>query len=233
MALTPVENEAFVREVDDDLRREQMAGLARRWGMVGGGLVLAALVALAAFLWWQNHRTAQAGAESEQLAQVLSDVDVGKAKATDPRLAALADSSRDGNRALARMTQAGIAAKAGAADAAARYRAIADDAALPRAVRELAMIRATTLEFDTVAPQQVVARMKPLAVPGAAWFGSAGELVAAADLKLNRRDLAGPLYAAIARDTVVPASIRGRAAGMATVLGQQVTPAASAGALKE
>ena len=232
MALTPAENDAFLREVDDNLRRERMAGLARRWGLAGGAVVVAALAALAFFLWWQSHRAAQAGAESEQLAQVLNDVDVGKANAADPRLAALAESSRDGNRALARMTQAGIAAKAAPAAGAARYRGIADDATLPRAVRDLAMIRATTLEFDTLPPQQVVARMKPLAVPGAAWFGSAGELTAAADLKMNRRDLAGPLYAAIARDTIVPASIRGRAAGMAIVLGQQVTPTASA-ALKE
>lgn len=230
MALTPADNEAFLREVDDNLRREQMAGLARRWGMVGGAIVVVALAALALFLWWQSHRAGQAGAESEQLAQVLSDVDVGKANAADPRLATLADSSRDGTRALARMTQAGIAAKSAPAAGAARYRAIADDAGLPQAVRDLAMIRATMLEFDTLPPQQVVARMQPLAGPGGAWFGSAGELVAAADLKMNRRDLAGPLYAKIAVDTNVPASIRGRAAGMAIVLGQ---PIASAAALKE
>ena len=95
------------------------------------------------------------------------------------------------------------------------------------------MIRATTMQFDTLPPAQVVARLKPLAVPGGAWFGSAGELTAAAHLKMNRRDLAAPLLALIAQDVNVPPTIRGRAASMATALGQSVAPNASVAALKE
>ena len=117
------------------------------------------------------------------------------------------------------------------ADAAKRFDAISNDSAQPQPIRDLAAIRATTLQFDTLPPAQVVARMKPLAVPGAAWFGSAGELTVAAYLKMNRRDLAAPLLVSIARDENVPPTIRGRAGSMATALGQSVAP--SAAALKE
>jgi hypothetical protein len=233
LALTPTDNEAFLREVDDNLRRDQMAGLAKRWGRAGGGIVVAFLVLLAAFLWWRNHRAEQAGAEGEQLAQVLNDLSVGRANPNDPRLAALAQSSRDGYRAMARLTQASIAAQANPAAAAADYNAIAADAGLPQAARDLALIRALTLQFDSVPPAEVVARLKPLVTPGAPWFGSAGELTGMAYLRMNRRDLAGPLFAAIARDDQVPGSLRGRAAGMATALGQTVAPIAPAGAIKE
>jgi hypothetical protein len=233
LALTPTENEAFLREVDENLRRDQMTGLARKWGRVIGALVIVLLIALAAFLWWRNHRAEQAGIEGEQLAQVLSDIDIGRAQPTDPRLAALASSPRDGYRAMARLTQAGITSRTDPVAAAANYEAIAGDADLPKATRDLALIRATTIRFDALKPEEVVARMKPLATPDAAWFGSAGELMAMAYLKMNRRDLAGPLFAAIVRDTRVPAGLRGRAAGMATALGQTVATITPDGAPEE
>jgi hypothetical protein len=65
----------------------------------------------------------------------------------------------------------------------------------------------------------VIARLKPLAKPGNPWFGSAGELVAMAYLKEGKKDLAGPLFAAIAKDEDAPKSMRSRARQMAGVLG--------------
>ena len=61
--------------------------------------------------------------------------------------------------------------------------------------------------------------MKPLAVEGAPWFGSAGELVALAYVKMGKSDLAGPMFAAMAKDGGVPDSIRSRARQMAGVMG--------------
>lgn len=233
MALTPTDNEAFLREVDDDLRRDRMVHFGRRWGRplaLGLGLALALL---AGFLLWQNHRKAQAGADAEAFTAVLADIDQGKANAADPRLAALAASPRDGYRGLARLTAAGIKGRSDAKGAAADYLAIAADSGLPQPIRDLATLRGTTLQFDTLPPQAVVDRLKPLAVPGAPWYGSAGELTAMAYIKMNKPNLAGPLLAGIARDPGVPTSLRGRAAGMASALGQTVAPIASPATLKE
>ncbi len=68
-------------------------------------------------------------------------------------------------------------------------------------------------------PDDVIARLKPLAKPGNPWFGSAGELVAMAYLKQGKRDLAGPLFASIAKDENAPKSMRSRARQMAGMLG--------------
>ena len=65
----------------------------------------------------------------------------------------------------------------------------------------------------------MVDRLKPLAVEGAPWFGSAGELVAVAYMKMGKNDLAGPMFAAMAKDDKVPQSIRSRARQMAGVMG--------------
>jgi hypothetical protein len=223
LALTPAENDAFLREVDDDLRRDQLAGFGRRWGRPIAAAVVVGLILLAAILWWRHHREQQAGAAGEQLAGVLNDVEVGRAGATDPRLASLAQGGSDGYRALARMTQAGLAARTDPVAGAASYQAMANDATLPQAIRDLALIRATTLQFDTLNPAEVVARMQPLAAAGSPWFGSAGELMALAYLKQNRPAQAGPLFARIAAAPETPETLRGRAASMATSLGQSVT----------
>jgi hypothetical protein len=85
--------------------------------------------------------------------------------------------------------------------------------------RDLALIRQTALEFEALKPQQVVDRLKPLAIEGAPWFGSAGELVAIAYMKMGKNDLAGPIFAAMAKDANVPQSIRSRARQMAGLMG--------------
>jgi hypothetical protein len=233
LALTPTENEAFLREVDDNLRRDQMTGLARKWGTVGAMAVGLFLMGLAAFLWWRNHQAEQAGKDGEQLIQVLGAAEVGSASPSDQRLTDLANSPRDGYRTLAKLTQAGLTAKDDPAAGAKAYQAIADDHGNPQAMRDLATIRAVALAFDSLQPADVVAKLKPLTVASNPWFPSAGEMTALAYLKMNRKDLAAPLFAAIARDNDAPVGIRGRAAGMATALGQDVAAIAPAGALKE
>ena len=65
----------------------------------------------------------------------------------------------------------------------------------------------------------MVDRLKPLAVPGNPWFGSAGEMVAISYLNMNKSDLAGPLFAQLAKDETVPPTIRSRALQMAGVEG--------------
>ena len=89
----------------------------------------------------------------------------------------------------------------------------------PQAYRDLATLREVAASFDSMDKAEVVKRLKPLAVPGNPWFGSAGELLAMAYLEQNRRDLAGPLLAQIAKDEDAPRSVRSRARQLAGTLG--------------
>jgi hypothetical protein len=105
------------------------------------------------------------------------------------------------------------------AGAAKAFFAVADDADAPEAYRNLAAIRGVTVNYDSMKPEDVIARLKPLAAPGNAWFGSAGEMVAMAYLKQGKTNLAGPLFASIAKDKDVPQSLQTRARQMAGILG--------------
>jgi hypothetical protein len=118
------------------------------------------------------------------------------------------------------MTLAAIAQQQGKSDdAAKRFAAIAADATMPQPYRDLAAVREVTIRFDAMKPDQVVARLKPLAVPGKPFFGSAGELVAMAYLAQGKTDLAGALFAQIGKDKTAPDSLRARARQMASGLG--------------
>ncbi|MDB5718596.1 MAG: hypothetical protein JWM38_2023 [Sphingomonas bacterium] len=229
MALTPQNNEAFYREVDDELRREQLATVWQRYGRIALIVIALALVAFAGYLWWQHERTKQAGRDSEALTAVLTDLGTGKTAGAKAKLDQLAQSSRPAYSATARLTSAAMAIEANdTKGAVTQYRAIADDSSVPAAFRDLALIRQTALEYDALPPADVIARLKPLAVTGNPWFGSAGEMVAVAHLKMNQPALAGPIFAAIARDEAVPETIRSRAARMAGVLGVDVAAAPKA-----
>lgn len=233
MALTPQNNDAFFREVDEELRRDQVGTLWRRYGrLMLLGLALA-LAALAAFLWWQHDRTEKAGADGETLTHVLADLSEGKTEGAQAKLDTLAGSPRDGYRAAARLTSAAIALdRKDTKAAAASYAAVAGDATLPQAFRDLALVRRTAVEFDTLPPSTVIDRLKPLAGGGQAWSASAGEMVAIAHLKMNQPQLAGPVFAAIAKDESAPESLRSRATRMAGALGLDVV-AQPTGAGKE
>jgi hypothetical protein len=229
LAIAPPNEDAFLREVDDNLRHDRMVGLARRYGRIAVIVVGALLVLLALGLWWRSYREKQAGGDSEQLVVALAPAGAGGAPDA-AALGTLAQSSRKGYRYAALLAQAGEAQRTGdAKGAAGKYEAIAADTGAPQAYRDLATVRAVAAGFDTLPPQTVIARLKPLAIAGNPYFPSAAELTAAAWIKDKHPERAGPLFAAIARDPQAPASLRGRAAGMATALGQAIAdPAAPA-----
>lgn len=220
MALTPQNEDAFKREVDEELRRDQMGQLWRRYGIIATVVVVLGLAAFGGFLWWKAEQRQKAGGDGELLTQALTDLGQGKEAGVPAKLDTLARSPHDAYRAAAALTRAAMAAGKNDAKAAiAQYKQVADDADLPQPFRDLATIRGTALEFDTLPPAEVVARLKPLAVSGNPWFGSAGEMVAVAYIKMNKPELAGPLFAAIAKDEQVPETIRGRVTRVAGALG--------------
>ena len=221
MAVAPEPNQAFLREVDDELRRDRAEQFFRRHGaivIVAVGLFLAAA---GGWLWWQNQRQASAGQQAEALNQAINDIATGGATADKGRAAleTIAKTSRDGYGALARLTLAAAALQKDDAKTATRlWSEVAADESVAQPFRDLALIRQTTAEFETLPLGTVKARLQGLAVPGNPWFGSAGELVAVAMLKAGDKAGAAAIYEKLAKDNGVPGTIRSRAVQMAGVL---------------
>jgi hypothetical protein len=227
LALPPATDpgESFIREVDEEYRRDQ---LARFWTRYGRWLLIALglfLVAFAGYLYWREEQNRAAGDFGAKVLQAADQLEAGNTQDAAPVFAEATTSSREGYEAIGRLAQAALAASQGkTADAANMYAAVAaaDDLAQP--FRDLATIRQTMLQFDTLPPATVIARLQPLAKAGSPWFGTAGEMLAVAHMRSGKPELAGPLFAAIAKDTTVPASIRARTGQMASMLGVSALP---------
>ena len=224
MALPTDPAESFVREVDENLRRDQAHDFLKKNGPWIVGAILLFLAAVAGWLYWQDRQQKQAELETERLNAVMAQVGAGQVAQANPQLATLEESSADGVSAAARLTKAAIALeKADRKTAIDEYRSVMDDKGLAQPYRDLATIRLTALEFDRMKPEDVIARLQPLAEAGNPWFGSAGEMTAMAMLKQGRKSEAGRMFAAIAADNQVPDTIRSRAVQIAGTLGVDAT----------
>lgn len=226
MALPPDTSETFLREVDENLRRDKVRDYFRDNANFLIGAVVLFLALSGGLIWYQEHKRQVAERHVEQLAEAYKNIGVGNISKVPQQLDDLSNASSDGVRATAMFTRAALALQQNDQKlATATYAKIAADSSLPEAYRNAALIRQTALEFDQLQPQQVIARMQPLAQAGEPWFGSAGEMTALALIKQGKSAEAGQLFAKIANDKSVPESIRSRAVQIAGSLGADASAA--------
>lgn len=225
MAIKPQDADTFLKEVDEELRKERLNQFMARYGWAIIAAVVLVLGAIGGFIWWQGRQEAKAAEQGEALLEALDSIESGNRNAASPKIGQVAASDVEGYRVAALFARASTQAEAGNGQAAiATLRSIAENEELAEPYRQAALVRQTALEFDRMQPQAVIRRLGPLARPGQAWFGSAGEMVGIAHLKMRRPDLAGPLFQRIGRDESVPPSIRTRAIQMAGSLGYDAMP---------
>jgi hypothetical protein len=246
LALTPTtppagnrtgSDEVFLREVDDAVRASDLQTFWKRYGRWLLGVLVLGIAAFGGWIIYQNQQRALAEQQSEAFIAAMDKLQSGNDRGARADLAKLADAKQPGYRAMAQIVEANLEAESGdPRKAIASYAKIAADTALPGPFRDMALIRQTTAEFDTLPPQKIIDRLRTLATPGNPWFGSAGEMTAIAYMKLGQDNRAGPIFAQIAKQKELPQSLRGRATQMAGALGidavqlEDKNDAASAGA---
>jgi hypothetical protein len=226
LAQPPDISETFLREVDENLRRDQLRDFFKKYGSWLTAGVLLFLAASGGSIWWRQHQVQQHAAETEQLAEVYKAIGSGNTAQAPQQLDSLSKSGSKAVRATALFASAALALQQNEPKrATAIYKSVAGDSGMPDPYRHAALVRQTALEFDSLRPEDVIARLAPLAKPGEPWFGTAGEMTALAMVKQGRRQEAGQLYAAIAKDNGVPQTIRARAVQVAGSLGVDASTA--------
>ena len=95
LALPTDPAESFVREVDENLRRDQARDFLKKNGR-GSSALLLFLAAVAGWLYWQDRQQKQAEAETERLNTVMGQVGAGQVATAEAQLGALAKSSAEG-----------------------------------------------------------------------------------------------------------------------------------------
>jgi hypothetical protein len=220
LAQPPDISETFVKEVDENLRRDRVRDFFKENTSYLIGALVLFLAASGGIIWYQQHKVQTAEAHVEQLAQIYKDISVGNTAKVPQQLDDLSQSSSKAVRATALFTRAALAVQQNDQKlAVATFKKIGDASSLPQPYRDAALIRQTALEFDQLSPSEVITRLQPLAKAGEPWFGSAGEMTALAMVKQGKKQEAGQLFAAIAKDKNAPESIRNRSIQIAASLG--------------
>ena len=72
MAITPTQNDALLREIDDAVRQDDMLSIWKNYGRIIIGVVILGLAAFGGWLYWQHHQTKVAEENSVQFASLLT-----------------------------------------------------------------------------------------------------------------------------------------------------------------
>ena len=178
------QDESFIREVNEELRSEQVKAVWTRFGSVIIGiaiLIVAGTIGKVGYEYWHETSASQSGDE------FLAALTLSRENKTDEALTALATLEKDGYGAypvLAKMRAATLQVQKGDTPGAiTAFSDIAKDASLPQAMRDAARMRAAYLLVDTGTYEQVSAEAEQLAVPGNGLRHSAREALGLAAYK--------------------------------------------------
>ena len=77
MAQPPDISETFLREVDENLRRDQMRDFGKKYGSWLIAAVVLFLAASGGWIWWQQQQVKRSGEQVEQLGEIYRDIGAG------------------------------------------------------------------------------------------------------------------------------------------------------------
>lgn len=212
------------REVEEDVRREQLKKLWDRYGILVIGVALLIVLATAGYRGWEWYSARQAasrGAEFYEAMQLQRAGQTAEAQAAFNEIAA-----RGGGFAtLARLSAAASRVEAGdLAGAVSEYDAVANGAGVEQGLKDVARIRAGYVLLDENDRAGVEQRVAALADDGGPWRNSARELLGLAAYQDGDLEEATRRFDEILADSDTPRDMRTRAQLMVTLLAAERAP---------
>ncbi|QND65887.1 tetratricopeptide repeat protein [Mesorhizobium loti] len=212
-------DDSFIREVNDEMRREQAQKLWDRFGpalIVIAILVVLGTAAFVGYRYWDETRANRSGDAFSQALKLAND---GK---NDEALTALDQLEKDGYGAyplLARMRGATVKANKGDIDAAVKdFDEVAADTAIPQGIRDMARLRAALLLVDHGSFADVSSRVEALTSDTNTLRHTAREALGLSAWKEGKTQDALKLFDQIAADDGAPRNTRERATLMSELI---------------
>jgi hypothetical protein len=206
------------REIEDELRRENLLQLWQRFGKYVIAVVVLVLVVAGGIVGWRQHLASERRAQGTRYSNTLALVRAGKNADAAQSLASLAQEG-GGYGVLAAFERAELLAQQGdRKGAVAAYDHIAADGSAGRDLRDLAALLSVAHQMPDSDPKTAIERLQPLTLSGKPWRASALDLTAAAKLREGDREGARKIYQQLADDLTAPQGLRARAAELAAAL---------------
>jgi hypothetical protein len=205
--------DSFIDEVTEEVRRDRLFAMFRRYGWIGGVLVLA-IVAGAAYTEWRR-------LSGESSAQIFGDavtdaLDLG---APDERREALQAISAAGGQVAIRQLMLASDPQHDKAGAIAALDQLIADGSQPQLYRDLATLRKVLIVGADLSIADRRALLEPLSAPGRAFRPLALEQLAYLQLEDGQGEAAIKALTSLTDDQQSPRGLRSRASQAIIVLG--------------
>ena len=211
--------DSFIEEVTEEVRRDRLFALFRKYGWIG----VLAVLAIVGGAGWTEWQRVQEAARAEHFGDaVLEALDLG---APEERSAALGAIPTDGEQtAILNLLLASdpVADRAGTLAA---LEVLANDAAQPPSYRDLAVLRRVVVAGSDMPVPERRAALDPIAAPGRPYRTLALEQMAYLLVEEGKTDEAIAALTALMSDQEAPGGLRARAEQMIVALGGEVAPA--------
>lgn len=225
------DRDVLAREVDEELRREQLLKLWQQYGTYVVGAVVLVIAGVGGWKFYEGRKLAAEQAAGTRFSLALREAPKADAKPDTPT--ALDDIARNGPTGyatLARLRLAAADTTAGkTSDAIAKYDAVAKDRHTDALFADYARLQIAMLKLDTANWTEIQNQLTPLAAEQNAWRFSARELLGLAALKAGKDAEAKQEFERLMGDRNVPPSIAERSRLMLAMLTEAELSKAPAG----
>lgn len=208
------------KEVEEEVRRDQLLKLWKKYGVFVVAAVLAVVLGVAGYQGWTLYEQRQRAAASEAYAEAATLLEAGERAEALAAFAAMTDPARGGYALLAGFEAARLAAETGDEELALEIwgRIAASDA--PVAFRDAAVLAAARHRLDLGEVQEAEAMLEPLTGAGRPYRALAVELSAVAALARGDAAAAQQRLQGLVADLEAPAGTRRRAAELLATVGE-------------
>ena len=228
-------SDGFIREVDEELQRDRMAKLWRRYGPIAIGVALIVVAATAGKVGWDAWQVRQLEQQGAAFAAAEAALERNDPTAAADQFASLAAAQSGDAAALARLREAEARIKAGDTEnGLALLDEVARNSRIDAVLRDYAAVTAAQRRLGQADPVSLQADLQPRMVSDAPFRHSAREIAALAALEAG--DEAGAIEALrlLQADIATPDDMRRRAGELLAALGvTDEDPGSSAPATEE
>ncbi|MGD0634613.1 MAG: tetratricopeptide repeat protein [Beijerinckiaceae bacterium] len=203
----------FIREVDEEYRRDRVVNFLTKHQYLLVGVVVAIIAGAGGYRFYMDHKVSVAEAANVRYEAALQLLRDGKSAEAQTAFDEIQHDAPVGYAQLAWMKAVEALALRDPAAAAKGFDAIASDGALDQGFRDTARWRGALIRADREQPEVFEKLYAPYAVDGFTYHASLRELLALSALKRGDNEAAGRWLDQIIIDPKAPNALRGRAEG--------------------
>ena len=210
--------DSFINEVTEEVRRDKLFALFRRYGPYAA-LAIILFVGGAAF---NEYRKAQAEAEAQAIGDnIIAALEQDEASARAEAMSELLQTQEPSAKsAVLGLMNASVLAEGGDVEGAlAAYAVVAGSEVAPKVYRDIATLKSAILGAGTVHPEQRIAQLASITVPGNSFRVLGLEQRALAEMEMGETTRALETLQGIMVDAEATDDLRNRAAQLIVALG--------------